>query len=87
MVLALVLPTAGALQLGRGWNYGNILEKSPPAKGQPINVVSAGCWYSHAPLPDLREKFPNSGKPACWQLFCRTNAFVVSFFEEYCTAR
>lgn len=31
LVLALVLPTAGGLQLGRGWNYGNILEKSPPA--------------------------------------------------------
>ena len=41
MVLALVLPTAGALQLGRGWNYGNILEKSPPA----TDLV--GEWVRH----------------------------------------
>merc|ERR1712054_529241 len=30
LAMAGALPAAGALALGRGWNYGNILETNPP---------------------------------------------------------
>lgn len=31
MILLFIFATTGALELGRGWNYGNVLEEAPPA--------------------------------------------------------